>query len=483
MTPGALRRLGSPEPGAVRAWIATWAPPVRNRQFWIVQALVLTIAGTHTLLEATDAVDLGHANFIPVSLFLLPVVYAGLAFGRRGSGPTALWCAALTIPNVVLWHPDADALGELWQAGLVVAVGLFVGQRIDRERAAQADAVRRQREQRASEDKYRTVFDSAGDAILLLDEASAISDANAAAGELLGRAPGELRGQPLRLVAPPDIAAAARESGPPHVLGPLVVAGGRPRWLVPVKTRVADASGRVLTLLLLRDVTLQVERQQLLEGFAAQTLAAREEERRRIARELHDGPLQSLVLLWRNLDQLEVEGQPARAMIEGARATAEQVSAELRRFSRDLRPSVLDDLGLSAALKAETSAFEHRTGIRARYIERGGPQGLDGEAQLAVLRVCQEALHNVQRHASASRVTVRMTVAPTGVELVVTDNGRGIGQLPRPSDLVAAGKLGLVGMQERARLVGGECEVSGSRSGTTVRFSAKTPGLPSAVAG
>jgi signal transduction histidine kinase len=249
---------------------------------------------------------------------------------------------------------------------------------------------------------------------------------------------------------------------------------------MPVHTQLQDASGRDLSLLLLRDVSLQVERQQLLEGFAAQTLAAREAERRRIARDLHDGPIQSLVHIWRSLDQIEVEDDATQETIAAARTMAEQVSAELRRVSRELRPSVLDDLGLTAALKAETAAFEHRSGIRTRYAEHGNPDELTGELQLAVLRVCQEALHNVERHAGASSVSVAITVAPTGMELAVADNGRGIMHVLRPSDLVAAGKLGLVGMQERARLVGGMCEVSGSPSGTTVRFTAPAGRNPQA---
>jgi len=460
--------------------IALWAPPIRQTQFWVVQLLVLSIAGAHTLIETTEAVDLGHANFIPVSLFLLPVIYAGMAFGLRGSGPTALWCAALTIPNALLFHPGAEAYGELWQAGLVVAVGIFIGQRIDRERAARIVAERRQREQQASETKYRTVFDSAGDAILLVNGGSVIFDANAAACQLLGKTSKELRGQRLQHVASGALAEVAKDSLSSRVIGPLTTPDRPPQWLMPVHTQLQDASGRDLSLLLLRDVSLQVERQQLLEGFAAQTLAAREAERRRIARDLHDGPIQSLVHLWRSLDQIEVEDDATQETIAAARTTAEQVSAELRRVSRELRPSVLDDLGLTAALKAETAAFEHRSGIRTRYAEHGNPDELTDELQLAVLRVCQEALHNVERHAGASSVSVAITVAPTGMELAVADNGRGIRHVVRPSDLVAAGKLGLVGMQERARLVGGMCEVSGSPSGTTVRFTAPAGGNPQA---
>jgi signal transduction histidine kinase len=469
-----------PSRGRWKDRIALWAPPIRQPQFWVVQLLVLSIAGAHTLIETTEGVDLGHANFIPVSLFLLPVIYAGLAFGLRGSAPTALWCAALTIPNALLWHPGEEAYAELWQAGLVVAVGIFIGQRIDRERAARIVAERRQRDQQASENKYRTVFDSAGDAILLVNGESVIFDANAAACQLLGKTSNELRGKRLQHVASGALAEVAKDSSSSRVIGPLTTPDRPPQWLMPVHTQLQDASGRDLSLLLLRDVSLQVERQQLLEGFAAQTLAAREAERRRIARDLHDGPIQSLVHIWRSLDQIEVEDDATQETIAAARTMAEQVSAELRRVSRELRPSVLDDLGLTAALKAETAAFEHRSGIRTRYAEHGNPDELTGELQLAVLRVCQEALHNVERHAGASSVSVAITVAPTGMELAVADNGRGIMHVLRPSDLVAAGKLGLVGMQERARLVGGMCEVSGSPSGTTVRFTAPAGRNPQA---
>jgi two-component system NarL family sensor kinase len=208
----------------------------------------------------------------------------------------------------------------------------------------------------------------------------------------------------------------------------------------------------------------------LLEGYGAKTLAAREEERRRIARELHDGPLQSVVLLWRRLDAIDLADPQLRDALAKASASAEVVAAELRRFSRDLRPSVLDDLGLSAALKAEVAAFESRTGIRGRYSLRGSTDGLDVHEQLAFFRVCQEALHNVERHARASTAAVRLSVSATRAELVVEDDGLGMTVAAEPAELVRPGKLGVVGMQERARLIGGTCTVRGGRKGTIVRL-------------
>jgi signal transduction histidine kinase len=228
-------------------------------------------------------------------------------------------------------------------------------------------------------------------------------------------------------------------------------------------------------LLLLRDVSLQVERQRLLEGYGEKALAAREEERRRIARELHDGPLQSLVLLWRRLDGLDIADPGLPGALGEARAIAEQVGTELRRFSRDLRPSLLDDLGLDAALRAEAASFEGRTAVRSRYSSRGASQDLGAQEQLAIFRICQEALHNVERHAHASSVSVRLSVSSARTHLVVEDDGVGVGAAPDPAELVRQGKLGVVGMQERARLIDGTCTVRRGRRGTIVRLSARRP--------
>jgi len=455
-----------------RPTLARWAPPLRQRQFWIVQLLVLVIAGGHALVETTAVVDLHDAAFIPVSLFLVPVIYAGLVFGSGGSAPTAIWCAMLTMPNAFFWHEGTEVFGELWQAGLVVAVGIFVGRRIDGERWARHEAERREREQQASEDKFRSVFNSAGDAIILLDPDGTIQEVNAAAERLLGQAADQLRHRAFGAIAPAQLAEVVANFTGTEVVGPISDPEGRRLWFVPVRTPLSDASGERLDLLLLRDVSLQVERQQLLEGYGAKTLAAREEERRRIARELHDGPLQSVVLLWRRLDALDLADPQLRDALAEARASAEDVAAELRRFSRDLRPSVLDDLGLSAALKAEVAAFESRTSIRGRCSSRGTTDGLNAHEQLAFFRVCQEALHNVERHARASTIAVRLSVSSTRAELVVEDDGLGMTGAPDPAELVRQGKLGVVGMQERARLIGGTCIVRGGRKGTIVRLTA-----------
>jgi signal transduction histidine kinase len=144
------------------------------------------------------------------------------------------------------------------------------------------------------------------------------------------------------------------------------------------------------------------------------------------------------------------------------------VADELRRFSRDLRPSVLDDLGLAAALKAETSAIGSRAGLKASFEVVGRQRRLPMEVELTVLHICQEALRNTERHARAKHAAVRFELEADRYRLFVADDGVGIPSLPPPADLVAAGRLGIVGMQERARLVGATCFISASNPWSAV---------------
>ncbi len=455
-------------PAARLLSLAPYAPPFRRRQFWVVQALIIAIAVLHFTIESLLHVDLHDANFVPVSLFLLPVVYAGLAFGLRGSAPTAIWCALISIPNVLIFHVGFAQLAEGWQAALVVAVGILVGYRADRERGLRYQAEAREHERRLSEEKYRRLFASASEATLLLDQDGTVHEANAAAEQLFARPAGELLGRRVDTVAPPVLSRAIRAGASHDVIGPVDIAGRR-AWIEPVTAEVETGPGGRMLLAQLHDVTPQVEEQELAESYARQTLLAREEERRRIARELHDGPLQSLMLLYQKLDLVDEasDGHAPASLVE-ARHTAEVVAGELRQFSRDLRPSVLDDLGLLPALKAEVNAFRSRTQLAVRLVASPPQRRLPAKVELMLLRICQEALRNVERHAAARRVTIRFSANGATARLSIADDGVGLGRLASPAQLVRTGCLGVVGMQERARLVGGTCVVRNGTDGGTV---------------
>jgi two-component system sensor histidine kinase UhpB len=200
-------------------------------------------------------------------------------------------------------------------------------------------------------------------------------------------------------------------------------------------------------------------------------IRAQEEERRRLARDLHDEVNQALAAI---LLRLEVLGQdlPSERAGEVAelKRLVNQAMEELLRLARHLRPSALDDHGLVPAIEAQLKRFAARTGVEVRLHTEGEPAELGEDAQTAVYRVVQEALANTARHAGATGVEVSLAANGSGTKLCVRDDGRGF----EPGETAlrgfeSEGGLGLTGMAERARLVGGQLEVvSAPGRGTTV---------------
>ena len=207
---------------------------------------------------------------------------------------------------------------------------------------------------------------------------------------------------------------------------------------------------------------LEAERRRA--GSAA--LRAQEEERARVARDLHDEVNQSLTGLLLRLEAAREAAPPElEAELEETKALANQAMNELLSLARQLRPTALDDLGLAAAVAGQVEQLR-RGEIEAGFEAEGDFSGLADDAQLVVYRVAQEALSNATRHSGAARVGVRLRRAPGGgVALEVADDGRGFA-----FDEAERG-LGIAGMRERALLVGGELTIeSRPGEGTTVRL-------------
>jgi signal transduction histidine kinase len=198
-----------------------------------------------------------------------------------------------------------------------------------------------------------------------------------------------------------------------------------------------------------------------------QLLAAREEERRRCARELHDETLQALgalrVQLSAALSSPEVD--VLRAAVSGAVDELGREIANLRALIMDLRPASLDELGLEPALSALFDRMWAVHGLPVQStvcLSRGEIGPLDPELETAVYRVVQESLTNVARHAGASRAVVEVIEEHGAIRVAVRDDGRGFDLLDSPAG------FGLVGMHERVALAGGRLEISSSGRGTTL---------------
>ncbi len=213
---------------------------------------------------------------------------------------------------------------------------------------------------------------------------------------------------------------------------------------------------------------LAASREQL-RGLTARLQAAREEEGARISREVHDelgsalaGLKMDVAAIRRNLGETEAQ---RLARLEALSAQIDGTVQMVRRIYTDLRPALLDDFGLAAAMEWQLSELKNRGGIDGRFMTNVENLVWNAEGSIALFRVFQEALTNVVRHAQASKVDVRLIRDGDELELMVQDNGRGI----RPVDQAGAKSLGLAGIRERVRLLDGQCQITGAPGeGTTV---------------
>jgi two-component system sensor histidine kinase UhpB len=199
-------------------------------------------------------------------------------------------------------------------------------------------------------------------------------------------------------------------------------------------------------------------------------MRAQEEERRRLARDLHDEVNQALTAILLRLEALAHDTPPERAPeLAELKRLVNQAMEELLTLARQLRPSALDDHGLVPAVEAQLKRFSARTGIEVRMSTEGDPNELPEVMQTAIFRVAQEALANVARHAGATVVEVDLDEDDGRAELRVRDDGTGFdpGAIPRAGTERPGAGLGLGGMAERARLVGGELDVRSAPGGGT----------------
>jgi len=211
-----------------------------------------------------------------------------------------------------------------------------------------------------------------------------------------------------------------------------------------------------------------------LRALSTRLLRAQEQERRRIAREIHDDLGQTLTALRLDVAWLgrRVDAD-APAMREKLARMGELVDAtveSVQAIARDLRPPILDDVGVAAAIEWQAKEFERHTGIRCRVRLGGDDIQLDADRSIALFRLVQEALTNVARHAYATRVTIALTEIDHTLVVVVRDNGRGM----RTTARHRTGALGLLGMRERIHLCGGRLRIA-SRAGKGTVIRAQIP--------
>jgi signal transduction histidine kinase len=255
-----------------------------------------------------------------------------------------------------------------------------------------------------------------------------------------------------------------------HMVEPLVIAASAAVLFLLVVTRMAG---------LIRLIEqAQAERGRLLD----RTVQAAEQERTRLAAELHDGPIQHLSALAYELEAACVRLVSGRVDggIQSVRKTQDRLQrevGELRRLMVDLRPPVLDEVGLEAALRDHVAAFERRTGIGCT-VDVALAERLDPELETVLYRVTQEALTNVEKHARARRLALTLFGGREAARLEIRDDGVGFDPAAT-ADLARRGHFGLLGMRERVELAGGTWSVDARPGrGVAVRATFTRPADP-----
>jgi PAS domain S-box-containing protein len=258
-----------------------------------------------------------------------------------------------------------------------------------------------------------------------------------------------------------------------HEIRRFINSKGEEFWVESTTIPVKDVEDKIMyTLYSWIDITEQKRLNEEMEYYVRKVTEAQEEERRRIARELHDDTAQSLSMLILEIDFLlhrrkDLSPETVADLMrikEGAGRSLEEV----RRFSHELRPGLLDNLGLQAAIEQMINENNHDDRCQIQFMVNGEDKRLPSDVELTLFRIAQESLNNVRKHSGASHVEVCLDFTDSLVRLDVSDNGKGFDkQVERQA--IAGGHMGLIGMRERARLIGADfCLDSRPGKGTRV---------------
>ena len=337
------------------------------------------------------------------------------------------------------------------------------------------------------ESTIRALLNSTSQAILAVDAEGKIRFHNLGAERMFGYSSSELVNLPLEELLPERHRTAHVAHRGKYFTAPQVRAMGTGMQLtgrrkdasefpIDVGLSSVDNAHGPLAVAFIEDVTsLRKATAELraheaeLRALTARLISMQESNNRVLARELHDDFSQKLAAL--SMDVTTIANQPpnsAEALRKRLTRVAEDIgkaAGDIHQFSRQLHPSILDDLGLPAALKAECAAFSEQHTTPCEFIAEGIPDSIPQDVALCLYRVAQEALRNVGKHAEAKRVEVRLTGRGDEIELAVVDFGNGF-----DLDMVKTAKgLGLVSMEERARMVNGQFSITSTEGqGTSV---------------
>jgi PAS domain S-box-containing protein len=449
------------------------------------------------LLTVACVVVFGDLPLFPVRLHVLAfavlpfVMWAAIDFGIGGASLSVFLVATIATLATAFGHGPFAAHSSFTNAVLldvlfaVLSVsGLALGAVIAERERAKSDREQLIREQTAAEGRLRlaAIVESSNDAIFSKNLDGIVLSWNAAAQRIFGFSEADVVGQPSAILLPPE-----REDEEIRLLQRLkageridrfrttrLTKAGHTINVSSTFTPLTDAAGTLVGVAeIARDVTEQDRTEQALSSLSHKLIHAQEEERARIARELHDDIGQRLALLAIDLTELSVAapGLGHGRQTVKLKAQAVEIATDVQALAHELHSAKLDALGIATAMRAFCDEFAEQKRVAVDFAAHDVPEQLPSDISLCLFRVLQEALHNAAKHSNVEHFDVELWGARDDIHLVITDPGRGF-------DLAAAkatGRgLGLVSMTERLKLVNGDLSIETQpRHGT--RIHARAP--------
>ena len=326
---------------------------------------------------------------------------------------------------------------------------------------------------RLSQGRLADILDLAEDAIIVTERDRSITLFNQGAAKLFGYDPSEVLGKPIDLLLPErfwiahssSINTSTHHSESTHRMAQRceVVGLKKDGCEFPAEASISllSVGSRTTFTLIVRDITDRLRTERQLQSLTAKLMTAQEEERRRIARELHDDINQRLALVAIDIGNMlstpSTMTTQAQKTIQSLNQRLAKISDDVRRMAYKFHPSILDDLGLTAALKQMADEWSEKTGIETVVVGEAMADPLPRDVASCLYRVTQESLANIMKHARAARVEVELTC--DGQEITLSIQDTGVGFDLKDAQTRHSG-LGLVNMRERVRSVQGRLDIS-----------------------
>jgi len=503
--------------GFTTAWQVWWLGDALG--VLIVTPLLLTTRRELTFLKRSGLIE-------PIALvFGVVATCLGLFGGRLGFGfkddvlaflafPFVIWAAirfrvfggmvaTLLIAGISVWGtahgngpfakhntPHDAALLQMF-IGVIAVTGLVLGALISERAEAGVRVQERTAELKRAEVKFRGLLESAPDAMLVVNREGKILLANAQVQRFFGYRREELLDHEIEILMPERFRGSHLGHRTGFFLEPRVRAMGAGLELyglhkdgheIPIEISLSPLvteEGLVVTSAI-RDITQRKHAEEALRTLSGRLLKTQDEERRRIARELHDSAGQMLAALSMNLTPLASENEKlppnaVKVIIESV-GFVKELSNQLRTISHLLHPPLLDEVGLSSALRLFLEGFEERSKIKVDLAIPSNFERLPPGLETAIFRVVQECLTNIHRHSGSHVAAIRVTRDGNEVKVEVRDQGKGMPSGGNSSHRKVG--VGIQGMRERVTQFGGRFEIRSDKNGTTVVATVPVPSSP-----